>query len=157
MILPGLSAKTKKDDALRPAQSSSSPVLRVSFQDTQPAHPLLESLPSMHGKFLTLVALPRVILHPMQQPTETRAPGDRSTSQGWESAPSTASPSFAGMLAALATPAQTTGAPGEESTSTKWRPAPSWNEDDLADDVATLSYESALKAHARYRSSQDRK
>jgi hypothetical protein len=58
------------------------------------------------------------------------------------------------MLAALATPAQTTGAPGEESTSTKWRPAPSWNEDDLADDVATLSYESALKAHARYRSSQ---
>jgi hypothetical protein len=33
----------------------------------------------------------------------------------------------------------------------KWRPAPSWNDDDLADDVATLSYESALKAHARYR------
>jgi hypothetical protein len=31
------------------------------------------------------------------------------------------------------------------------RPAPKWNDDDLADDVATLSYESALKAHARYR------
>jgi hypothetical protein len=34
----------------------------------------------------------------------------------------------------------------------KWRPAPSWNDDDLAEDVATLSYESALKTHARYRS-----
>jgi hypothetical protein len=35
---------------------------------------------------------------------------------------------------------------------TKQSPAPSWNDDDLADDVAILSYESALKAHARYRS-----
>jgi hypothetical protein len=34
------------------------------------------------------------------------------------------------------------------------RSAPKWNDDDLADDVATLSYESALKAHARYRSPQ---
>jgi hypothetical protein len=34
------------------------------------------------------------------------------------------------------------------------RSAPAWNDDDLADDVATLSYESALKAHARYRPSQ---
>ena len=34
------------------------------------------------------------------------------------------------------------------------RSAPAWNDDDLADDVATLSYESALKAHARYRSPQ---
>jgi hypothetical protein len=41
------------------------------------------------------------------------------------------------MLAALAAPAQ--------------RPASTWDEDDLADDIATLSYESALKAHARYR------
>jgi hypothetical protein len=35
--------------------------------------------------------------------------------------------------------------------STKQRPASAWNDDDLADDVAILSYESALKAHARYR------
>jgi hypothetical protein len=35
--------------------------------------------------------------------------------------------------------------------STKQSPAPSWNDDALADDVAILSYESALKAHARYR------
>jgi len=31
--------------------------------------------------------------------------------------------------------------------------APAWNDDDLADDVATLSYERALRAHARYRAS----
>ena len=45
------------------------------------------------------------------------------------------------MMAALAEPAQST----EPST---------WNNDDLADDVAILSYENALKAHARYRPSQ---
>lgn len=78
--------------------------------------------------------------------------GDRSSSSGWE--PSPASPSFAGLLAALAAPAQTSETPGEGSSSTCWTPAPSWNDDDLADDVATLSYESALKAHARYRPSQ---
>jgi predicted DNA binding CopG/RHH family protein len=48
-------------------------------------------------------------------------------------APSPTSASFAGLLAALAAP------------------APSWNEDGLEDDVATLSYERALMAHARYR------
>jgi hypothetical protein len=71
-----------------------------------------------------------------------------------EIVPSPASSSFAGLLAALTAPAQTPEIPGEGSSSTRWRPAPSWNEDDLADDVATLSYESALKAHARYRPSQ---
>jgi predicted DNA binding CopG/RHH family protein len=45
--------------------------------------------------------------------------------------------SFAGMLAALAAP---------ES-----KRVPAWNDDDLEDDVATLSYEQALRAHARYR------
>jgi hypothetical protein len=53
--------------------------------------------------------------------------------------PSPASPSFAGLLAALALPASAT-AEG----------APAWNDDDLADDVATLSYERALRAHSRY-------
>jgi predicted DNA binding CopG/RHH family protein len=52
--------------------------------------------------------------------------------------PSPTSPSFAGLLAALAAPAPKT--------------APAWNDDDLADDVATLSYERALRARARYRS-----
>jgi hypothetical protein len=47
------------------------------------------------------------------------------------------SSSFAGFLAALAAPA------ADDS--------PAWNDDDLEDDVATLSYERALRAHARYR------
>ena len=76
----------------------------------------------------------------MQQPTE--------------SAPSPTSPSFAGLLAALTGPAHPPGVPGDGSMPTGWRPAPGWNDDDLADDVAILSYESALKAHARYRPSQ---
>lgn len=67
-----------------------------------------------------------------------------------ESAP-TASTSFAGLLAALTTPAQTSGGAGEKSYLPGRRPASAWEDDDLADDIATLSYESALKAHARYR------
>jgi predicted DNA binding CopG/RHH family protein len=54
------------------------------------------------------------------------------------SAPLPASSSFAGLLAALTEPAK--------------RPASDWNDEELANDVATLSYESALKAHARYHS-----
>jgi hypothetical protein len=53
------------------------------------------------------------------------------------SAPSLASPSFAGLLAALA-------APGQQRS-------PVWSEDGLADDYATLSYERALRTHARCR------
>ncbi len=48
-----------------------------------------------------------------------------------------ASGTFAGMLAALSAPVQ--------------KPAAGWNDEDLAEDVATLSYEKALWAHARYR------
>ncbi len=47
------------------------------------------------------------------------------------------SSSFAGILAALATPVR--------------KRVPAWD-DQLADDVTTLSYERALSAHARYRS-----
>ncbi len=49
---------------------------------------------------------------------------------------SPASPSFAGLLASLTTPA----------------PKTAWNTDNLADDVATLSYEHALRTHAHYKS-----
>jgi len=63
-----------------------------------------------------------VILQGMQQATST---------------PLSGSPTFAGMLAAFAAPPQK-------------RPI-AWNDDDLADDVATLSYERALNAHARYK------
>lgn len=68
-----------------------------------------------------MAALGRGMLHPMPQATE--------------SAPSPTSPSFAGLLAALTAPA----------------PKTAWNNDDLADDVATLSYEHALRTHARYK------
>jgi len=77
------------------------------------------------------------MLHAMQQPTA--------------SSPSPTSTSFAGLLATLTSPAQPSEASAGGTSSARWRPAPSWNDDDLADDVATLSYESALKAHARYR------
>lgn len=46
-------------------------------------------------------------------------------------------PSFAGLLAALAAPAP--------------KKKPAWDEEGLADDVATLSYEQALRTHARYK------
>ena len=48
------------------------------------------------------------------------------------------SSTFAGFLSALTSPA-----PASESGL--------WNNDALADDVTTLSYESALKAHSRYK------
>jgi hypothetical protein len=52
-------------------------------------------------------------------------------------APTVNPASFATLLAALAAPPK--------------KPASSWNDEALADDVATLSYEHALRAHARYR------
>jgi len=56
-------------------------------------------------------------------------------------APSTpALPGFAGLLASLASPAEEAGSP--ES---------SWSNSQLRDDVVTLSYEQALRHHARYR------
>lgn len=66
------------------------------------------------------------------------------------SEPSHTSTTFAGLLAALAAPTQTAGEFSVKSSSAR-KAASVWSDDDLADDVATLSYESALKAHARYR------
>jgi len=59
-----------------------------------------------------------------------------SMQQSATNSPSPAPPSFAGLLASLTAPT----------------PRTAWNNDDLADDVATLSYEHALRAHARYKS-----
>jgi hypothetical protein len=53
--------------------------------------------------------------------------------------PSSASPTFAGLLAALTKPAAATA-----------NRAPTWRDDALADDVATLSYERVLRNHSRY-------
>lgn len=69
------------------------------------------------------------MLHPMQPSAKTQ--------------PSPTSPSFAGLLAALALPSR-----GEAERT------PVWNSDDLGEDVATLSYERALRAHARYKPAQ---
>ena len=52
--------------------------------------------------------------------------------------PTPASLSFAGLLAALTAPAS--------------KGPPAWNDDDLADDVATLSYERALRNNSLYNS-----
>ncbi len=62
--------------------------------------------------------------------------GGSSSVGGWSSPRSSAS-SFAGLLASLTSPDPS--------------PAAGWNIDDLADDVATLSYENALRTHARYK------
>jgi predicted DNA binding CopG/RHH family protein len=57
-------------------------------------------------------------------------------------APSPNASSFASLLAALAAPA-----PKPEP-----KPSTDWNDSGLADDIATLSYEQALRTHTRYRS-----
>jgi hypothetical protein len=62
--------------------------------------------------------------------------------------PVSSSPSsFAGFLAALSQPGR--GAANDALTGTPTR-APRWSDELLAEDVATLSYEQALQAHARY-------
>jgi hypothetical protein len=60
------------------------------------------------------------------------------------SQPSLSVSSFAGLLATLASPPPS---PPPEADAD----APLWNSSDLGEDVATLSYERALRAHARYR------
>jgi len=76
-----------------------------------------------HGNFLTVGNILRRILHSMPQTAEHGSPA--------------ATDGFAGLLAALASPVR--------------KAEPAWNDDALADDVATLSYERALQARARYR------
>jgi hypothetical protein len=67
----------------------------------------------------------------------------QSPSQPAASASPAAEPSsFAGFLSALTSPA-----PSTRNNS--------WDDNALAEDVATLSYESALKTHARYKPSPD--
>lgn len=71
------------------------------------------------------------------------------------SASSSPSPSFAGLLAALTAPAQKPGAVGDESLRVEKKRSAArseaWRDDGLLDDIATLSYEQALRAHARYK------
>jgi len=76
-----------------------------------------------YGRFLTQLTGRRAMLQSMQQPA---AP-----------VPSPNSASFAGLLASLTAPAQ--------------KRAALWSDEDLAADFATISYESALRAHTRTR------
>jgi hypothetical protein len=69
--------------------------------------------------------------------------GMQSTTPPVSSSPS----SFAGFLAALSQPGRST--PSDTPSGAPTR-APRWSDESLAEDVATLSYEQALRAHARY-------
>ena len=75
-------------------------------------------------RFLPVAVWAGDMLQPMQQASEAL--------------PTPAAATFAAMLSALAAPEK--------------KRAINWNDDELADDVATLSYERALRAHSRYRS-----
>jgi len=66
-------------------------------------------------------------------------------------AASSATTSFAGLLAALAAPSEKFGVASERSLPPGWSTSTSTGEDGLEDDIATLSYERALRAHSRYR------
>lgn len=66
--------------------------------------------------------------------------------------PAPTSESFAGLLAALASPPQQAVAPCDGISSQGRQPSPAWSDEGLADDYATLSYERALRTHGRYRS-----
>lgn len=84
------------------------------------------------------------MLHCMQQPAQTR--------------PSPTSSSFAGLLAVLASPscdamdcAPASTTPVTKDPSPPGFATPASSESDLGEDVETLSYERALRAHARYK------
>ena len=95
----------------------------VSFWNQRLAIPFTERPNPPNGRFLTLLTGHRAMLQGMQQPAA--------------SIPSPNSASFAGLLASLTAPAQ--------------KRAAVWSDEDLADDFATISYESALRTHARPR------
>lgn len=71
--------------------------------------------------------------------------------QSTASEPAPSSSNFASLLAALATPAQpSSGIPSDRSKSRGEKPLSAWDDADLEDDIATLSYERALRANACY-------
>lgn len=101
-------------------------IIPISIRKSGAALPDSGSRGASDWKILTHRAARRAILQPMQQPAPTQ--------------PSPNVSSFAGLLASLAAPPPE---PAEDELL--------WNTSDLGEDVATLSYERALRAHARYR------
>jgi hypothetical protein len=88
---------------------------------------------------LTFCRLPQVILQAMQETTAN--------------ATTPATTSFASLLATLASSSTSPAARGEGSLPAGQRSSAASSDDGLEDDIATLSYERALRAHARYRTS----
>jgi predicted DNA binding CopG/RHH family protein len=131
LIHPSLSNSSIDDLSLNPRT-----ILGVPIQEDSAARPLLKSRAVLHGAMLTVAYCRDVKLNFMQQPT---AP-----------ATSPATPSFAGLLAALASSPQRPLTQGDESLHAGFSAATA-SSDGLEDDIATLSYERALRAHARYR------
>lgn len=138
---PSLARSRGRCEALRTIAglASSSSHRRFHFGN-RASHFLLWVLhTSLDVNLLKVPSPARDILLSMQQtdviPEST---SERSPSIGWANLPSSAPASFAGLLASLTAPV----------------PKTAWNNDDLAEDVATLSYEHALRAHARYSSDE---
>ena len=101
----------------------------VPFRNRQRFLPIRESFGSGAREISHARGPPRRMLQPMQEPAE--------------SSPSLSAASFASLLASLAAPAPEPVRDPE--------PAPAPNCDAFAEDICTLSYEQALRAHARYR------
>jgi len=90
------------------------------------------------------------MLVPMQQAAALKIADDKPSPLGWTPESSGAPPNFAALLAALTAPAPATSDRAPDRASDRAHP---WNDDALGEDVATLSYESALRAHSRYKPS----
>lgn len=96
------------------------------FETADPFVLLWESSNLLNKKILTPELAPRAMLHPMPQPDTTASSANAS--------------SFAGLLAAL--------------TKSESRTDAEWKDGELANEVTDLSYERALRARARYLTSQ---
>ena len=70
------------------------------------------------------------------------------------SSSSSASQEFASLLAALAAPAKPSGSADDHLLTQTRKVASIWDDDGLADDIASLSYEQALRSHSGYHASR---
>jgi len=109
----------------------------VPFQERCWICPKLGLKGKFHWKLRTPERARSASLQMMQQDNPLQPQSPERSSDG--SSGSGESSQFAGLLARLTTPQ-----PGSTNGSALW------DEGDLGEDIATLSYESALRAHARY-------
>jgi len=117
---------------------AAAPLTRIHFGNI-PASPIQGKQRPFGSSFPLIPEQAALILECMQQTSANKGPiGDESAFRNWSSPPPS-STSFAGLLASLTSSAR--GNPAE------------FQDDKLADDVATLSYEQALRTHVRYKPS----